>query len=286
MIGNPPYIRYQQFSGSMRAKALRAALVEGVALNGLASSWAAFVVQSSRLLTDEGRLGLVLPAELLTVNYAGPVREYLLRRFQRIQMIIFEQRVFSDAQEEVVLLLAEGRGRTKHFEVYPATSVACLSSLQTSRWRPFEPQHSEKWSSLLVAQDQHEVYRETLVRSEFSTLSGWGNTYLGAVTGNNDYFALRADEVDELGLTEDELCRISPPGSKHLRCNVFTTRAWKELCAVGCEVFFVLSTESVIKCSKTIYPGWREGQSIGTLTSAEFATLGGGSLWFRWQICS
>ena len=152
-------------------------------------------------------------------------------------MIIFEQRVFSDAQEEVVLLLAEGRGRTKHFEVYPATSVACLSSLQTTRWRPFEPQHAEKWSSLLVAQEQHDSYRDTLVQSEFSTMSGWGNTYLGAVTGNNDYFALRAEEVDKHGLTENELRRISPPGSKHLHCNVFTTRAWKELARSGAKCF-------------------------------------------------
>lgn len=38
VIGNPPYIRYQAFSGEARAKALRAALRAGVRLNGLASS--------------------------------------------------------------------------------------------------------------------------------------------------------------------------------------------------------------------------------------------------------
>jgi adenine-specific DNA-methyltransferase len=240
VVGNPPYIRYQQFAGTMRAKALRSALAEGVALNGLSSSWAAFVVQCSRLLTSDGRLGLVLPAELLTVNYAGPVRDYLLRRFARIQMITFEQRVFSNAQEEVILLLAEGAGPTKHFEVYPATSVACLSSLRASRWREYEPQCDTKWSSALLANAQNGNYQESLKRSNFCTLVDWGTTYLGAVTGNNDYFALRASEVDNNGLRENELRRISPPGSKHLRCNTFTTKAWEALARADtkCYLFF------------------------------------------------
>ena len=81
VIGNPPYIRYQQFTGEARAKGLRAALTQGVRLTGLASSWAAFTIHAARFLKPEGRLGLVLPAELLTVNYAGQVRRFLLERF-------------------------------------------------------------------------------------------------------------------------------------------------------------------------------------------------------------
>ena len=67
VMGNPPYIRYQDFTGESRAKALRAALRDGVRLNGLASSWAAFVVHASAFLKPGGRLALVLPAELLIV---------------------------------------------------------------------------------------------------------------------------------------------------------------------------------------------------------------------------
>lgn len=73
VIGNPPYIRYQGFTGSARVKAREAARAAGVALSGLASSWAAFTVHAASFLRDGGRLGLVLPAELLSVNYAAPV---------------------------------------------------------------------------------------------------------------------------------------------------------------------------------------------------------------------
>lgn len=50
VIGNPPYIRYQDFSGTARARSRAAALRVGVAQTGLASSWAAFTVHSALFL--------------------------------------------------------------------------------------------------------------------------------------------------------------------------------------------------------------------------------------------
>src|SRR6185295_18716215 len=103
---------YQSFTGLSRAKALAAALSQGVRLGGLASSWAAFVIHAASFLKPDGRLGLVLPAELLSVNYAAPIRSYLMRRFASVRLVVFEELVFPDVLEEVVLLLAEGEGPT------------------------------------------------------------------------------------------------------------------------------------------------------------------------------
>lgn len=74
-LGNPPYVRYQDFAGTSHLRAREAALRPGVALASLASSWAAFTVHSALHLRLGGRLGLVLPAELLSVNYAAGVRQ-------------------------------------------------------------------------------------------------------------------------------------------------------------------------------------------------------------------
>lgn len=41
VVGNPPYVRYQDHAGADRAKSRAAALRGGVALSALASSWAA-----------------------------------------------------------------------------------------------------------------------------------------------------------------------------------------------------------------------------------------------------
>ena len=111
VIGNPPYIRYHGFFGEDRRKGLARARGQGVELTDLASSWAHFVVHSTGFLGPEGRLALVLPAELLHTDYGQPVRNILMRRFGSVIVVAFDRVVFPDAQVDAVLLLASNDDR-------------------------------------------------------------------------------------------------------------------------------------------------------------------------------
>lgn len=227
VIGNPPYVRYQQHTGAARVKSLEAALSQGVRLNGLASSWAAFTVQAAAFLKKEGRLGLVLPAELLSVNYAAPVRRFLLERFGRVRLVMFENRIFPSVLEEVVLLLAEGSGGAKHFEVFQARDLKALKEIDAISWQEHTPAIGAKWTPALLSSSLFEAYQGIASGSQCETLLDWGETYLGAVTGNNKFFSLTRAEVNELGLKKADLLRISPPGSRHLKGHRFTAQAWE-----------------------------------------------------------
>lgn len=237
VVGNPPYIRYQRFTGLARSKSRRAASEEGVWLSGLASSWAAFVVQAAKFLVQHGRLGLVLPAELLTVKYAAGVRRFLLERFANVRLVLFEKRVFPGVSEEVVLLLAEGCGPTDHFEVCQVRALTDLDATEalSTTWSPVDP--GEKWLPALLPTDAAACYAEVTSRGDFSTLRDWGDTFLGMVTGNNRFFTLTLTEAADLGLSERDLLRISPPGSQHLRGLSFSESAWRELAQRGKRVY-------------------------------------------------
>lgn len=218
VIGNPPYIRYQDFSGEARARAREAALRAGVALTGLASSWAAFTLHSAMFLKPGGRLGLVLPAELLSVNYAAPVRRFLFTHFSDVQLVLFEQQVFPEAEADVVLMLADGfrQGAAKHATIHQARTAHELSTLgQGLVWTPTDP--AGKWTSSLIDPKATEHLVGLLDKAVFCTLEAWGDTTLGMVTGNNRYFTLSPQRARELGLGSQELLRLSPPGSTHLR---------------------------------------------------------------------
>jgi adenine-specific DNA-methyltransferase len=233
VIGNPPYVRYQDFSGDARAKGLSAALAAGVRLTGLTSSWAPFTVHATRFLKPGGRLGLVLPAELLTVSYAAAVRRFLLERFGKVRLVMFEQLVFPGVLEEVVLLLAEGRGPAPSFEVFQARDVRDLERHSGAVWTGFTPDESGKWLPALLSGDAIDAYRELTAGPNFVPMIGWGSTHLGAVTGNNRYFTLSAERAGGAGLTERELKRISPPGSTHLTGLSFETEDWTALLRHG-----------------------------------------------------
>ncbi len=239
VVGNPPFIRYQDFSGAARVRSLEAALAQGVRLSGLASSWAAFVVKSSLHTAPHGRLALVLPAELLSVNYARDVRRFLLQRFGRLRLILFEERIFPNVLEEVVLLLAEGSGGADCFEVHQTRNLQTLQTVEVARWMEHSPGADEKWMPALVERSALSAYR-SLSDEHCEELGAWGRIYLGAVTGNNKYFAITSDDVRRHALGPRDRIRISPPGSRHLRGLQLTEREWKRLAQGGarCHLFY------------------------------------------------
>lgn len=218
VIGNPPYIRYQDFSGVARVRSREAALRGGVALSGLASSWAAFTIHSAMFLKKGGRLGLVLPAELLSVNYAAPVRRFLFNRFRDVQLVLFDEQVFPEAEADVVLLLADGylEGPAHCATIRQAKNAAALAALGEGLvWTPQDP--GAKWTSSLIDPKAVAPLHALMRRGLFTVLETWGDTTLGIVTGNNKYFTLSPQRVQELGLSRKEVLRLSPPGSSHLR---------------------------------------------------------------------
>lgn len=235
VIGNPPFVRYQSFSGESRAAAQRAALQAGVRLTNLASSWAAFTVHSALHVRHGGRLGLVLPAEMLTVNYAAPVREFLMQTFRRVRLVLFTERIFPGVMEDVVLLLAEGQGEgpTDHCELLQSRNGATLAGLAETDVRRWHPASDDRWSGALLSAGASRLYAERTASDDFVPLSEWGDTTLGMVTGNNKFFALTTDQVGKLGLSSDDVVRLSPPGSRHLRMLSLTSSRLQALDHAG-----------------------------------------------------
>lgn len=237
VVGNPPYVRYQDFTGESRARARQAALRAGVTLSNLASSWAAFTVHSALHLRPGGRLGLVLPAELLSVNYAAGVRQYLMDHFSAVGLVLFDERVFPGVLEEVVLLLADGyqpEGGTgaQHMQLSQVRDADGLARLPGSRrWSP--PGNGAKWSAGLMSAAGLSAFESVVRTDAFTFLKTWGDTTLGMVTGSNRFFTLSPAKVEALGLSPSEVIPLSPPGSRHLRGLALTRAALDALGEAG-----------------------------------------------------
>ena len=103
VAGNPPYIRFGNWASEQREPALELMRHSGLRPTRLTNAWVPFVVASTLLTRDGGRVGLVLPAELLQVTYAAQLREFLLSRFTEITLVTFERLVFDGILQEVVL---------------------------------------------------------------------------------------------------------------------------------------------------------------------------------------
>jgi len=209
VIGNPPYIRYQEFAGGSRLEALERASDAGVRLTRLASSWAHFVVHAGAFLRPKGRLALILPAELIHTTYAAPLREHLRCSFEEIHIVSFRQAVFPGVQEEVVLLLAAGKGkgpgRLGLIEVETGADLADLGDVLMGA-EVFAPGEApQKWIPGYTDHPGVITLEHLRSRGFLSPLADLGKANIGFVSGANEYFVLGPEEAAHWCLPESSL---------------------------------------------------------------------------------
>lgn len=238
VVGNPPFVRYQEHTGETRKRAAAAALAQGVRLSGLASSWAPTLVHASAFLKPSGRLAMVLPAELLTVGYAEPLRKWLRKRFAVVNLVMFERLQFHDADEKVVLLVAHGTGPCDSFCLIHVDDAEDLADVHPLDPVGANPAEDGKWSDLVLPLETRQIFNRIRVE-KMNRLDSYGSVELGTVTGANDYFAISEVTRHKYGIAERHLRRISPPGTRHLGGLTFSRTQWEELKLSGHRVWLI-----------------------------------------------
>jgi adenine-specific DNA-methyltransferase len=239
VVGNPPFVRYQEHRGDVRKRSAAAALRQGVRLSGLASSWAALLVHACSFLHPDGRVAMVVPKELLTVGYAEPIRRWLSQRFAVVHLVLFDQLQFADAEEQVVLLVARGSGGCGAMALHQLGDAADLTASHLFDAEPVVfGRPEDKWTDLLLPLQRRSRFR-ALAEMSLVPLSAYGSPALGSVTGANSYFTLSEATRVEYGIAPAHLRRIVPPGSRHVPGLRFTREHWHQLKADGHRVWLL-----------------------------------------------
>lgn len=200
VVGNPPFIRYQNFPEAHREKAFEMMQQIGLNPNKLTNIWVPFLVISASILNKGGKLGMVIPAELFQVKYAADTRVFLANYFERITIITFKKLVFSDIQQEVVLLLCEKDAPSnKGIRVVEISSLDELAGLDISKIHKSEVKsldHSkEKWTKYFLEEEEIRLLRKIKSDKRIKTCSDVMDVDVGIVTGRNDFFMMNADAV-------------------------------------------------------------------------------------------
>ena len=230
VIGNPPFIRYQHFPEEHRQIAFSMMQQAGLHPNRLTNAWLPFLVIGSLLLKEDGRLAMVIPAELFQVNYAAEVRQFLSDYFNRVTLLTFQQLVFKDIQQEVVLLLAErnhtSNGGIRTVELTDIKGLDTLTSakLDAAELKPMD--HStEKWTQYFLDPAEIHLLREIREHPGITPANQVLDVDVGIVTGRNAFFVLAQNQVKTHGL-EPYLERIVSR-SGHLIGTIFGAADWQ-----------------------------------------------------------
>lgn len=228
VVGNPPFIRYQYYDDKQQELAGEIFKKVGLKRSKLTNSWVTFIIGCSQLLKERGKIGFVLPSELLQVSYAKQLRHYLASTFNKINIISFENLVFEEIQQEVVILLCEKNGTDEHLiehlEVKDADALSQLDPRQLKFPTKHIDFHTDKWTYYFL--DANELALLERVRnSGMPTLSAFADVEVGITTGANNYFTVPDSVVKMYQL--EEYARPMVGRSVQVNSLCFTSKDWR-----------------------------------------------------------
>jgi len=214
IVGNPPFIRYQNFSEDQKKIAISIMNKAGLRPNRLMNAWVPFLVVSTKLLGDHGRLAMVIPAELLQVNYAAETRRFLSENFSRIALITFRHLVFDGIQQEVVLLLGEKNGDERNgittIEFDGAEDLVSENNFIIPRDELKPIDHTaEKWTQYFLESEEILLLRKLRKDQKIKKLSNYAEVDVGIVSGMNEFFVSTKEKLQEYNLARYALPIVS-----------------------------------------------------------------------------
>jgi len=109
VVGNPPFVRYQYLPAPFQVRAEQIFRQLELPFTKHTNAWVPFILASMALLRPGGRLAMVVPAEIMHVTHAQPLRSYLGRESRRLVIVDPQEIWFKETLQGAVLLLGEKR---------------------------------------------------------------------------------------------------------------------------------------------------------------------------------
>ena len=214
VVANPPYVRHHRLETATKRLGQRRALEAGIQLGERSDAWTYFCAHLVGVLSDDGRLAVLLPGSVLHAGYALPLLHALGAGHGHTHLIRIQNHQFPGVQERtVVLLIDRGRSGSGEVEYREATDVDALRALLSStplRRRP--PRQTagtsdngfraeSRFATRLRWQLQPAEARAWARLSDdprFAVLGSNALVRIGVVTGANKWFLRTADQAEEL----------------------------------------------------------------------------------------
>ena len=227
ILGNPPYIRYQYLTEKQREILSQILVSHGMKANKLINAWVGFLVACTQMLSSNGKIAFVVPAEILQVAYAEDLREFLSNRFSMITLIAFEKLVFPDIEQEILIFIGEKGGEERGIRIIEMDDLNDFKSFDLNSNGYQKLQYvREKWTKYFISEDEASLIQRLRKDNRFSQFKDFGIINVGITTGNNDYFSV--DSIVEANFALQDVTLPLIGRSSHAHGIFFSFEDWRE----------------------------------------------------------
>lgn len=198
VIGNPPYIKNNYLSKQQISLCESIHKKSGLSSKKIKNIWTSFLIGGVQSLNDRGVLAFVLPAELLQVIYAKELRDYLRDNFERIEIFAFNELIFPDIEQDVVVLIC-GRKQVPGVSFYQVNRLDDLKEpLYTRTNSNIHRLTLDKWTNYILS-DEELSFLDSF-KKELLPIKNYCRAEVGIVTAANEYFIVDDPTVDKYAL--------------------------------------------------------------------------------------
>lgn len=217
LISNPPYVRHHYISQEHKTELAAMTKNEtGLSLSRLAGLYCYFVLCAHKWLAPNAICGWLIPSEFMDVNYGSILKQYLLNnvRLLRIHRYNPENCKFDNALVSSCVVWFKNEIVTENYDIefsYGGTHERPEISKKIDK-NTLEVHR--KWTQFPKKDNinRQSYNSSTPVLGDFFTIKR------GLATGDNDFFILSKEQIEELSLDMQFFTPILP-SPRHLKCD-------------------------------------------------------------------
>ena len=201
VIGNPPYIKKNLLSEKQIRDAKEIHNNENLSEKSVKNIWATFLVKSTTLLKKGGVLAFVLPSELLQVQFAEEIREYLKNQFERIEIYTFNDLMFDCKGQDTIVLIAYKKHSEKG-EFF--TNIELIEELEKNTYQlknnNLLVDSNVKWTHHFLNADELNFLEN--LKQKCKAIDYYTESKPGIVTAANNFFIINKETEKKYKLSK------------------------------------------------------------------------------------
>ncbi len=208
VIGNPPFIRYQFLEKAFQEQAELVFKTLDLKFTKHTNAWVPFLLSSLALLKDGGRMGMVIPSEIIHVMHAQPLRTYMGNVCSKIVIIDPKEIWFENTLQGAVIIFAEKKENSESpTEGVGIVSVEGFDFIDESPEDLFNnalgingETVEGKWTRAVLQKNELSLIKKMLCHKMVHKFKDIAKVDVGIVTGANDFFLVDNETVSEYNL--------------------------------------------------------------------------------------
>ncbi|HTA27018.1 MAG TPA: type I restriction endonuclease subunit M [Bacteroidia bacterium] len=205
IIGNPPYVNKKLLPSQQVEKCRNICRKSIPDFGEIKNIWPTFLLKSISELADNGVLCYVLPGEILQVNYTRKIREFLLNKFERIEIFSFNELIFPGIEQDVIAFIGVKKVANETDKGVSFYQVEKLTDLKipgyVEKHSNVHRKNLNKWTNYILSDNELNNIDTVVKKLNLkSTKEYCDRIEVGIVTAANKFFIVEDNVVNEYKL--------------------------------------------------------------------------------------